>query len=174
MIQLILFVLVSAGIFWFSWQPLHDWHTHGFYRFFAFESILALILMNAGQWFRDPFSTLQSVSWLLLLASLFLILHGFYLLRVIGRPSGNIENTSKLVEIGAYRFIRHPLYSSLLFLAWGAFLKDLSVWSGLLVLVATVALIATAKAEEKENLQKFGAAYKEYVRATKMFVPFVW
>ena len=33
------------------------------------------------------------------------------------------ENTVKLVEVGLYRFIRHPMYASLLLLAWGAFLK---------------------------------------------------
>ncbi len=174
MIQTIVFVLGTAGILWISWKPLHDRRAHGFYRFFAFEAILALILLNAEQWFRDPFSALQIMSWLLLLASIFLAIHGFYLLRVVGQPRGSFENTSTLVRIGAYRYIRHPLYSSLLFLAWGAFLKDPSWVGGALVLIASAALIATAKVEEAENASRFGAEYPEYVKTTKMFVPFVF
>lgn len=174
MIQMVLFVVVSIPIVAFSWRPLHNWRTHGFFRFFAFESILGLILLNVEHWFSNPLSTLQIASWLLMLASVFLVIHGFYLLRVIGKPRGNIENTSALVGVGAYRFIRHPLYSSLLWLAWGAFLKDPSPAGTLLVLAATLALIATARAEEGEMLGKFGSDYAAYIKMTKMFVPFVF
>ena len=125
--QLILFVLFSVPITWFSWKPLHDRRAHGFYRYFAFESILALVLLNAPQWFKNPFSPQQLVSWLFLLISIFLVVHGVHLLRVIGKPNQNrsdvellaFEKTSSLVTVGAYKYIRHPLYSSLLFLAWG-------------------------------------------------------
>jgi len=59
-----------------------------------------------------------------------------------------------LVTEGIYRYIRHPMYSSLLLLAWGVFFKSFS-WAALvLVLVATLALFATAKAEEAENLER--------------------
>jgi protein-S-isoprenylcysteine O-methyltransferase Ste14 len=174
MLQLITFAAVSVGIVRFSWKPLHDPHSHGFCRFFAFESILALILLNAEHWLRDPFSPLQIVSWFMLMVSLFMVTYGLYLLRAIGRPSGNIENTSALVTVGAYRFIRHPLYSSLLWLAWGAFFKDPSVAGAALVLIATATLIATAHVEEAENLAKFGVKYAAYVKTTRMFVPFVF
>jgi len=96
------------------------------------------------------------------------------MLQNIGRPSGNIEDTTRLVEVGAYRYIRHPMYSSLLFLGWGAFFKDPS-WMGFaLVLIATASLIITAKVEERENIRKFGDDYTQYLNVTKMFVPFVF
>ena len=158
------------------------WDAHGFYRFFAFEAILGLIVLNAPVWFRDPFSPRQLASWLLLLTSLLLAVHGFYLLRRVGQPDHGIEDptrlgiekTTRLVRRGAYRFIRHPLYASLLALAWGAFLKAPS-WPGiLLAVVATAALYLTARVEERENLRNFGAEYAEYMRATRMFVPFIF
>jgi hypothetical protein len=40
-------------------------------------------------------------SWLLLLLSLLLAVHGFYLLVVAGKPKGHIEDTSTLVKVGA-------------------------------------------------------------------------
>lgn len=85
-----------------------------------------------------------------------------------------LEKTTTLVTIGVYKFIRHPLYSSLFFLTWGAYFKSLTVWSIGLTLVATGFLWATAKVEENENLNYFGDDYREYISLTKMFVPFLF
>jgi len=171
MIEAVVFAVVSAGIVYLSWSSLHDRRSHGFYRFFAFESILILILLNAEHWFSQPFALRQIISWGLLVGSLFLAVHGFRLLRVVGQPEGQIEDTTKLVTVGAYRYIRHPLYSSLLLLGWGAFLKAPSLAGLLLAGVATVALVATTRVEEAENLQKFGEAYAAYMETTRRFIP---
>jgi protein-S-isoprenylcysteine O-methyltransferase Ste14 len=172
MIRLIIFAIISAGLVSWSWPFLSDPRSHGFFRFFAFESILVLILLNIGGWFRDPFAAHQIVSWVLLGVSLFMAIHGFYLLREIGRPKDHIENTTALVTVGAYRYIRHPLYSSILFLGWGAFFKAPSALGIILVSAVSAFAIATAKVEEKENLRKFGAGYAAYMKKTKMFIPF--
>lgn len=169
-----IFVFGSALIAYRSRASLFDIRSHGFYRFFAFEAILALILVNAGYWFDAPFSPRQTASWALLSASLFLAIHGFYFLIRRGRPSGGFEDTTTLVKTGAYKWIRHPLYSSLLSLAWGAALKDVAPASVALAVTASFFLLATAMAEERENLAKFGAGYAEYMKSTKMFIPFVF
>lgn len=171
--KLIIFIIVSIGIIIFSWKSLRERRSHGFFRFFAFESVPGLLLINVEYWFREPFSATQFVSWLLLLLSLILVVHGFYLLRVVGKPRSGIEDTTVLVKRGAYKYIRHPLYSSLLLFGWGVFLKNPSILSGVLVLVVTIFLVATAKVEEVENFQKFGDAYVEYKKTTKMFIPFL-
>jgi protein-S-isoprenylcysteine O-methyltransferase Ste14 len=173
-IKLAILVVVSVGIFVVSWQFLRNPRSRGFYRFFVFESILILILLNMEHWFRDPFSVHQIVSWLLLLTSIVLAAHGFYLLHVIGRPKSGIEDTTTLVMVGAYKYIRHPLYGSLLFLAWGVFFKDVSLLGGILASVATAFLIVTAKMEEAENIQRFGIEYAAYMKSTKMFIPFLF
>ncbi|NIS82177.1 MAG: isoprenylcysteine carboxylmethyltransferase family protein [Anaerolineales bacterium] len=146
---------------------------HRFYRFFAFESVLGLVLLNSDAWFLDPFSVLQLISWTLLIGSLLLALHGFRLLRTTGSPDGDIEDTTRLVTTGAYRHIRHPLYCSLLILGVGAFLKDPSVLGFSLLVILLLFLYATAKVEERDNLQKFGSAYREYMKKTKMFIPYL-
>jgi protein-S-isoprenylcysteine O-methyltransferase Ste14 len=66
------------------------------------------------------------------------------------------------------------MYSSLLFLAWGVLFKDLSGWSAIFALAATVFLVATAKAEEAENIRFFGTYYQAYIKQTKMFIPFLF
>jgi protein-S-isoprenylcysteine O-methyltransferase Ste14 len=85
-----------------------------------------------------------------------------------------IETTTQLVTTGAFKDIRHPLYSSLLLLAWGVFFKHPSWGAGGVVVGATALLLATAKVEEVENIRYFGAAYRAYMQRTKMFIPFVF
>ena len=133
-----------------------------------------MILLNAEQWFTNPFSALQIVSWLLLLASIILAAHGFYLLHEIGKPKEGIEDTANLVTIGAYRYIRHPLYASLLLLGWGVFFKNPSIIGGILAVVTLIFLIMTARTEEAENLYRFGDEYVVYMKKTKMFIPFLF
>jgi len=183
MLRIALFIAASAAILPLSWRSLRDLRTHGFYRFFAFEMLLALILLNAPAWFLDPFSARQLASWCLGVISIGLAIEGFRLLRVIGRPaqptveSANLsfENTTTLVRVGAYRWIRHPLYASLLALAGCAYLKSpLGIGSIVLAVGASGSLMATAIAEERENLLRFGAAYADYMRCTRRFVPFLF
>ena len=183
MLKLVIFVVVSAGFAYVSRASLPAPRSHGFYRFFAWECLLALFLLNVENWFRDPFSVPQIVSWLLLIVSLFLVIHGVRLLRRIGKPDDKreeapllaFEKTTTLVVEGIYRYIRHPMYSSLLFLAWGIFFKDVTSWAGGgLVAAATFFLTMTAKAEEGEDIRFFGAAYQDYMRRTRMFIPFLF
>lgn len=178
----IVFLVATLGLAFVSRASLLVPRSHGFYRFFAWEAILALILLNLEVWFKDPFSWHQIISWCLLLVSLFLVAHGVHLLRQRGRPDRQredallvgIERTTALVTTGAYRYIRHPLYSSLLFLAWGVFFK-LPSWVGALLAVScTVLLVATARAEEVEDIRYFGPDYEAYRRRTKMFIPFLF
>ena len=76
--------------------------------------------------------------------------------------------------MSVYRFIRHPMYASVLALVWGVFLKGTSAIGLGLALGASGFLVATAVAEERgENLARFGAAYAAYMRTTRRFVPFL-
>lgn len=168
----IVFIAGTAALLSFSGKFMRSPSSHGFWRLFAFESILALIIITAGPWFRDPFSPRQAVSWILLALSAWLALAGWRALAARGRPRGNFEKTTRLVAHGIYKRIRHPMYASLICFAWGAFLKDLSPASASLAAAATFFAVKTAKVEEKENRAKFGRRYLEYIRRTRMFLPF--
>jgi protein-S-isoprenylcysteine O-methyltransferase Ste14 len=182
MLELLVFVIASAIFVYVSRASLRAPGSHGFYRFFAWEAILALFLLNVDGWFRDPFSWHQLISWTMLIASLFLVIHGVQLLKRLGQqdsrrddaPMLEFEKTTSLVTMGAYRYIRHPLYSSLLFLAWGVFFKSPSWTGGILAVMATLFLVMTARMEEAEDVRFFGPAYQAYMKQTKMFVPFLF
>jgi protein-S-isoprenylcysteine O-methyltransferase Ste14 len=177
----VVFAFGSGVIVWVSRRSLLRPRTHGFARFFAFETILALLVINFPHWFVDPLGVRQLVSWGLLAGSIVLVTWGTVLLLRRGHPlpvapeapEFTWENTERLVTTGLYGYIRHPMYSSLLFLAWGALLKSLSTGAVLLTGIATLAIVATARCEETENLRRFGQEYRDYMERTHRFVPFV-
>jgi len=180
-IRIGLFVICTLFFLRFSWSCLKNPGTHGFYRFFVFEGLLLLVLLNHPYWFSSPFSPVHILSWLLLLISVFLITQSLLMLKKRGgyaeresMPENHyFENTVNVVEDGIYKYIRHPMYSSLLFLGWGAFLKDIRLLTLVLVLFVTLFLVAAARVEEHENIRFFGVSYKEYMKRSRMFVPWL-
>lgn len=145
--------------------------------------MLLLFLLNVGVWFRNPFSWAQMISWILLFISLILLVIGAEGLIRRGKPGKvredethlfGFEKTSQLVTSGIYRYIRHPLYSSLFWLTWGIFFKQPG-WAGfILSLGATLLLNATARADEVECIRYFGSDYTEYMKKSKRFLPFIF
>jgi protein-S-isoprenylcysteine O-methyltransferase Ste14 len=183
MFKLIAFAVISAGLVYVSRASLRAPRSHGFYRFFAWEFIAALFVLNIDVWFLDPFSWHQLVSWVLLIVCLVPLVLGIRSLRAQGKPVAHrdaepqllaFEKTSTLVTTGIYHYIRHPLYSSLLILTLGIFFKAPSWLGALLALAATLFLVATAKADEAECILFFGPSYQAYMERTRMFVPFVF
>jgi hypothetical protein len=93
MLKIIIFVLATIGITWVSRSSLRNVQTHGFYRFFAWETILISFLINMNYWFVDPFSLRQIISWSFLIVSLAFIYQGVQLFR----RQGNLD------QIGGHR-----------------------------------------------------------------------
>lgn len=180
-IKLIIFVVGTIGNIWVSWSSLRDVQNHGFYRFFAWEIILVMFVLNANYWVIEPFSFRQIISWVLLIISLVLIVEGVNMIRKKGNIDRErddpalvgIEKTTELVTTGVYKYIRHPFYSSLLLLAWGIFFKRITWMEIILAIITTILLTITAKKEEIENIEYFGEKYQEYMKETKMFIPYI-
>lgn len=182
MIRIVLFVVCTLFFLYISRKAIKNPGSHGFYRFFVFEGVALLILLNHPYWFRDPFSPLHLLSWLLLALSIVFIIHSLLVLKQKGgyleRPempeNFAFENTTNIVEEGLYRYVRHPMYSSLLFLAWGAFFKHITFCNTLLVFGVCALLVTLARVEEKENIRYFGAAYRSYMKRSRMFIPWLF
>lgn len=80
-----------------------------------------------------------------------------------------------LVTDGPYRFVRHPLYASLIWMFLGAsaaYLNWLSAVETLLVFVP--AMSYRARLEEQALEAQFGDAYAAYRRTTPRFFPPIW
>ena len=180
--RLILFGVLSVPVIIISWKTLFNIKSHGFYRFFSWECILWLTISNYKFWFDNPFCVKQIFSWLILLYSLYLIIAGVRQMKKTRKPQADrddktlykFEKTTELVDTGIFKYIRHPLYSSLLFLTWGIYLKNTSNELLIVSLLSTIFLFLTAKFDENECIKYFGEKYKEYRKRSKMFIPFLF
>ena len=178
----VLFLLGSIPLVYFSRHALFNVRRHGFYRFWSWEAILWLTVNNLRRWFAHPFSAHQIVSWMLLFIAAGLAAAGFLYLVRRGKPHESrtdqalmkFERTTELITTGLYRFIRHPLYSSLIFLTWGIFFKHPVLEFRPVAIFSTACLIMTATIEERENTEYFGEQYSEYRKRSKMFIPFLF
>lgn len=181
-IQVVIFFLGTISLIIISRKSFRSFKVHGFYRFFVFEFSLVLVLLNVPYWYVNSFSLQQIFSWVLLLISIYLIIQSIFFLKKMGGSNirendfanYKFENTANLVKDGVYKYIRHPMYGSILFLCLGALLKNISVITVLLIIIIILFLILTAKVEEKENINFFGISYIEYMKKTKMFVPYIF
>jgi protein-S-isoprenylcysteine O-methyltransferase Ste14 len=118
----------------------------------------------------------------MLIISLYLVTSGVLLLRKARKPGVvrtdenlyRFERTTELVTAGIYKHIRHPLYSSLLFLSWGIWFKQPGLITAMLALLTSILLYLTSKADEEECVAFFGENYSDYMRRTKRFIPFIF
>jgi protein-S-isoprenylcysteine O-methyltransferase Ste14 len=179
--QSLAFLFGSALCLYISRKPLRNPRCHGFYRFFAFEAILLILILNLPHWHANPGAPYQLFSWAILAISVFCVASGLLQLKKEGgqqaraqRENFAFENTERLVSGGIFRFIRHPMYASLLLLTWGGLCKHLSILGLLASLTATLALLVTGLIEERENLEFFGTPYRDYMRRSKRFIPFIF
>jgi protein-S-isoprenylcysteine O-methyltransferase Ste14 len=177
----LLFGLLSLPVIFISRKSLFRIKSHGFYRFFSWECILWLFAINVRFWFVDPFCLMQLFSWLFLFIATYLVLSGVIELRKAkrtdsGRSDDNLyefEKTSKLVDTGIFKWIRHPMYSSLLFLTWGIFLKNTAGILLMVSILSSIFLIFTARVDERECIAYFGDNYRNYMKRTKRFIPYI-
>jgi protein-S-isoprenylcysteine O-methyltransferase Ste14 len=170
------FALIAGTflIILFSWfLSIRYKRYHGIARFFAFESVFILVLLNIRVWFVNPLSLLQIASWFLLLLSIYVVTTGYLLLKRKGKPDANFENTSLLVKSGIYKYIRHPLYLSIFLLGTGVMLKNPAAAQIILGTINLIAVYITARIEENEMIAKFGDDYRLYMTESKMFIPFI-
>jgi protein-S-isoprenylcysteine O-methyltransferase Ste14 len=167
-------IIGSIFIALFSWfLSIRYKRYHGIARFFAFESVFVLVLLNYKVWFINPFSPLHQVSWVLLILSVYVVITGYLLLKRKGKPDTNFENTSVLVKTGIYGYIRHPLYLSIFLFGTGVMFKDPGKIQIILGVINLIAIYFTALIEEREMIAKFGDEYRQYINQSKMFLPFI-
>jgi len=86
-----------------------------------------------------------------------------------------VRTDQAVVQGGAYRYVRHPSYTAgmIMFLGIGLALGN---WISLAVLIAAVVIVYGYRVavEERALAAVIGDPYRDYMRRTKRFVPFVF
>jgi protein-S-isoprenylcysteine O-methyltransferase Ste14 len=94
-----------------------------------------------------------------------------YLGRNWGMPMSR-KAEPELVTGGPYAFVRHPIYTGIILAILGSAIGLTVFWAVLLVVFAPY-FVYSARREEELMCEQFPTQYPEYMRRTKMIVPFV-
>lgn len=83
-------------------------------------------------------------------------------------------STSKgeLVTTGPYRYLRHPIYASIIYFVWAGQVQSPTLLSLSLAIIATAALFVRMIAEEYYLKERY-PEYSEYMKQAKRIIPFV-
>lgn len=87
--------------------------------------------------------------------------------------SGNLEirEHHKLVTMGPYRWVRHPMYTAILLFVAGIALMTANWFIVLLPLAFALFFVLRAPNEEKLMVEAFGNEYQDYKKRTGRFLP---
>lgn len=83
-----------------------------------------------------------------------------------------VRRGARLVTSGPYRWVRHPMYISVLLGAAAFVAADPRIWR-ILAWVALVAVLIAKATREESNLRAAFPEYAEYASRTKRFIPFI-
>jgi protein-S-isoprenylcysteine O-methyltransferase Ste14 len=80
----------------------------------------------------------------------------------------------QLIQSGPYAFLRHPMYFGAWILFFGLTLLY-PVWAVFLTFLSTlIAFIGGARREDAALEERFGEAWTEYKKRTKILIPFIY
>lgn len=83
-----------------------------------------------------------------------------------------IRDDAKLIVTGPYRFVRHPMYSALIFFMLGILLWHFN-WVNLLFFALMIAAVALKAFKEEALWHDHHDGYAAYKSSTKMVIPFI-
>lgn len=109
---------------------------------------------------------------------IFLLGCGFGLYTVRHNKLGNfnitpeIKENASLITTGAYRYIRHPMYFSVLVMMFGVVVSEPTLLSLFIYALLVVTLFLKAQKEETLWIEQ-SSEYKTYMQQTKRIIPFI-
>lgn len=82
-------------------------------------------------------------------------------------------NGAKLITSGPYRWVRHPMYLSLLLFVLGIALYNGSLWN-LLGVVLLLAVLMGKMFKEETHLKQQFTDYQSYCKSSKRLLPYIY
>lgn len=128
---------------------------------------LIFIFLPARQLWENKFY----FSWLIAPAAVYWLYILSGAARVHKKMAMSVAKIDIIVKEGVYAFVRHPIYSADIALAWGIFFflgesrfLFAAIW-------LTLVMIFWAKLEERGLIEKFGQEYLDYKNQVPMVIP---
>jgi len=174
-------MLTAGWIAWFLPFPLNKWNFSVPERRdnrarwgLALQVVAYSLLWQGHFWERSP------GPWRTTLASLFLILASVWSwtgVRALGRHlrfDAALSPDHQLVCSGAYRWLRHPIYTSMfcILLGTGFLFTSLPLFLTSIV-VFTVGTEIRVRREDALLVSRFGEQFRDYQRTVAAYIPFI-
>ncbi len=77
-----------------------------------------------------------------------------------------------IITSGPYRYIRHPIYASIIYFIWAAVLSHISIMNICLALISCLGIAVRIYTEEKLIIAQY-PEYTNYADRTKRIIPFI-
>ena len=138
-----------------------------------FVLIIAAGVRVGGAWAREARTVTTVVAGLLMVAGALLAISGVVELRGSFTPLPRPRHGARLVETGAYRLVRHPVYGGIVMgaLGWGLFTASpISIGLALVLL----AFFRLKSAREEAWLADVYPGYEAYRSRTRRLIPFIY
>ena len=108
-----------------------------------------------------------SISVIVALAALKANQFGNFNIHPSPKPNG------RLIDHGIYRYIRHPMYTAVILFGVGCMLANPSTESVLMLFALSLVLVRKALLEEIWLKEKY-PSYSDYLRKTRLFLPWLY
>lgn len=89
------------------------------------------------------------------------------------RGDVSLNQAHKLIQSGPYKYIRHPIYTGMMFGLVGTVLVLGEIWVVIMLFVSCFALVLKSRSEEKLLISRF-SEYGQYIAKSKSFLPFLF
>ena len=153
------------------------------------KAIIALMLailsyfLTMGLWIVLPQTVLMfqialplMIRWIGVVMALIAIALTVWIHRTLGRQYSaklEIQKNHKLIKVGPYNRVRHPMYTTLNLFSISVSLITANLLLILLAISVAIPFFWIARAEEELLIEQFGEEYLEYMKVTGRFVPYV-
>jgi len=131
--------------------------------------ILGLTSFDSFMLKRAGIIYLQYISIVFFLIGIFLIVSSFVSLKRIGKPTTGLENTTKMINKGIFKILRHPLYLGLSLFTIGFLFAYQLIALIIIGFIAVILFYIASRVEDSYNIKKFGSGYKEYMKKVPMW-----
>jgi len=144
---------------------------------FCLATLSAFLLPFLAPWAALPGSR---AAWffagvLTLVAGSLLRRHCFRVLGALFTGAVTVQSDHRVIDTGAYRWVRHPSYTAGLLIATGIAVAQ-GNWLGVVVafVISFLAYSYRARVEEQALLASIGVPYARFMATRKRFIPLVW
>ncbi|WP_186804661.1 methyltransferase family protein [Limihaloglobus sulfuriphilus] len=139
------------------------------YVYFLVQLVCMAGIIFAGDFVPDGlvgFALITAAAALMVWALLYMRLGNLHVLP-------ELKHKSVFVTSGPYRVIRHPMYAASMLAMIGFLIDQPSLLRGALLVILVIDLYLKMLYEERQLIQRF-SSYRDYMKNTKRFIPFVF